>query len=97
MAFTWDEEKNRANAAKHGVSFELASLVFGDPLAVSVPDACESEERWKTIGVVRDIVTLLVVHTVSEPEEGTASEERIRIISARRATRHERRGYEESH
>ena len=42
-------------------------------------------------------MTLLVVHTVSEPEEGTASEERIRIISARRATRHERRGYEESH
>jgi hypothetical protein len=93
MQFDWDDEKNRANLAKHGVSFELASFVFDDPLHHSVPDPCEYEERWQTIGVARTAMTILVVHTITEIE---GVEELIRIISARLATAHERRAYEES-
>lgn len=92
----WDEDKNLENLKKHGVSFELASLVFDDPLAVSVPDTYPDEERWKTVGVVRVTTTLVVVHTVKELV-GPSGEEEMRIISARRATRHEREFYEESH
>ena len=93
MQFDWDDEKNRANLAKHGVSFELASYVFDDPLQQSVRDPCEYEERWQTIGVVRNLMTILVVHTTTEIE---GEEELVRVISARLATAHERRAYEES-
>ena len=93
MQFDWDDEKNRANLAKHGVSFELASYVFDDPLHHSVLDPCEYEERWQTIGVAKNLVTILVVHTITEIE---GEEELMRIISARLATAHERRAYEES-
>jgi uncharacterized protein len=93
MQFDWDDEKNGANLAKHEVSFELASYVFDDPLHHSVPDLCEYEERWRTIGVAKNVMTILVVHTITEIE---GEEELIRIISARLATTHERRAYEES-
>ena len=93
MEFDWDDEKNRANLTKHGVSFELASYVFDDPLHHSVPDPCEHETRWRTIGVVANLTTILVVHTIIEM---AGEEELIRIISARLATAHERRAYEES-
>ncbi|HYX67524.1 MAG TPA: BrnT family toxin [Terriglobales bacterium] len=93
MEFDWDDDKNQANQAKHGVSFELASYVFDDPLHDSVLDPCEYEERWLTIGVAKNRTTILVVHTVTEIE---GEEELIRIISARLATAHERRAYEES-
>jgi len=93
MQFDWDDDKNRANEAKHGVSFELASYVFDDRLHQSVPDPYECEERWRTIGVVKNRMTILVVHTVVEIQ---GEEELIRIISARLATAYERRAYEES-
>jgi uncharacterized protein len=93
MQFDWDDEKNGANLAKHGVSFELASYVFDDPLHQSVLDPCEHEERWQTIGVAKNVMTILVVHTITEIE---GVEELIRVISARLATAHERRAYEES-
>ena len=93
MRIVWDEEKNRRNLAKHKVSFERASLVFQDRLARSIPDPCEHEERWQTLGLVNGVVVLLVVHTVGEQDD----EEIIRIISARKATRTERQAYEESH
>jgi hypothetical protein len=92
--FEWDESKNEANQRKHGVRFEQAVLAFGDPGVVSYKDRFEgSEERWKTLGIVEDLLFLLLVaHTVDnqDPEE-----EVIRIISARQATRAERRLYEE--
>lgn len=92
MTFEWDERKNRTNRAKHGVSFEAATLVFDDPHAVGVPeDTEEGEERWKTVGMAAGVVPLLVVHT--HREEG--GEEYIRIISARKATPRERKTYEE--
>src|SRR6266404_4740120 len=84
--------QNRANRAKHGVSFEAATLVFDDPHAVGVPEHSEErEERWKTLGIAAGVVPLLVVHT--HREEG--GEEFIRIISARKATPWERKIYEE--
>ena len=95
MRWIWDEEKNRINRRDHKVSFEIAELVFDDPLAVTLPDPHPDEERWRTIGSPspgRNVV-LYVVHTW--PEEGRAGEEVGRIISARKATRHERRAYEE--
>jgi uncharacterized DUF497 family protein len=94
MRFVWDEDKNQSNLARHNVSFELASLVFQDPLQISEPDPHESEERWRTLGLVKGVVVLIVVHTIKEDEDGY---EEIRIISARKATRAEREAYEESH
>lgn len=94
MRIVWDEKKSRSNLAKHKVSFERASLVFEDPLHISELDPCESEERWRTLGLVNGVVVLLVAHTIEEEQDG---EEEIRIISARKATRVERESYDHSH
>jgi uncharacterized DUF497 family protein len=92
LSFAWDERKNRANKRKHGISFEFASSVFLDPLALSMPDCnpAHDEERWLTMGQT-DGATLVVAHTVTEKESGDV----IRIISARKATNKERREYED--
>jgi hypothetical protein len=80
---------------KHGVSFEEASLAFRDPLHLSTPDRIESgEQRWRTFGLVGGFVILMVAHTVTEEDAGSGMVEVIRIISARRADRSERRRYE---
>ena len=93
MRFEWDEDKNRRNRTKHKVSFETAQLVFGDPYALSQIDhVVQAEERWQTLGCVGDVMVLLVAHRYRESSE----DEVIRIISARKATRHERRIYEEA-
>jgi len=92
MKFTWDEQKNRRNIAKHKVSFETTALVFDDPRAVSRIERIEGgEERWQTLGLAGGIVVLLVAHTYRESN----GEESIRIISARKATPHERKIYEQ--
>ena len=92
MRFLWDENKSRRNLAKHCVSFETAMLVFDDPYALSRFDRIkDGEERWQTLGVAEGIAVLLVAHVDFE-EDGEAA---IRIISARKATRHERKLYEE--
>ena len=90
MRFDWDEEKAAANLAKHGVSFNEAATVFGDSLGwtYSDPDHSESEQRWITLGMSEEYLVLVVCHTEGD-------DERVRIISARRATRKERRFYEE--
>ena len=93
MRFEWDQDKNRANQAKHGVSFETASIVFDDPYHLSIQSRHEgAEERWQTLGLVGGVVVLLVAHTYRQNDSG---EEVIRIISARKATAHERRRYEQ--
>ncbi len=94
MRFEWDERKNRANQRKHGVSFDEASEVFGDPLHLSWLEERFSafEERWVTIGQTRTGLTLTVANLYfSENGEGI-----VRLISARRATHREQRRYEES-
>ena len=90
---SWDEGKSRANRKKHGVSFETAQLVFEDPLHLSRQERIENgEPRWQTVGMVEGVVLLLVAHTWRETAMG---DEQIRIISARRATKVERKIYEE--
>ena len=89
MFFEWDPEKARSNLEKHGVSFEVAATVFGDPLSLTVadPDHSDEEDRFVTIGQTARSETIVVVHT--DRGEG------VRIISARQATTRERRQYEE--
>ena len=90
VRFDWDERKATANLAKHGVSFNEAGTVLGDSLGWTYPDPKHSgsEQRWITVGLSETGRVLVVSHT-GEDEEVT------RIISARRATRKERRFYEE--
>jgi len=96
--FLWDDAKNDSNQRKHGVSFAAAKLVFDDLLHVSRQDRIEDgEQRWQTVGMVGGVALLSVVHTWYETEnnETGRSKERIRIISARHATKLEWRVYEQ--
>ena len=88
MQFEWDAQKAAENLAKHGVSFDEASTVFGDPFAGTILDPRHSEDeiRLVTIGLSTTQRLTVVAHTDRE--------DRIRIISARRATRRERKNYE---
>jgi uncharacterized DUF497 family protein len=93
MKVVWDENKNRINQTKHRLSFEIAQQVFADPLHVSRQERIEGgEQRWQTIGLVHGVVLSLVAHTVTEAD----GRETIRIISARKADKTERRIYEQS-
>lgn len=91
MIWIWDVQKDRSNQRKHGIGFATVQLVFDDPLALSRPDPHEGEERWQTVGRVGSVV-VFVVHTWPDAVDGV---ETGRIISARKATTHERRAYEE--
>ena len=90
IAFEWDRGKDSANRRKHGVGFAEASTVFDDPLSITIadPDHAIDEERFVIVGMSTKRSLLIVVHTVRG--------ERIRLISARSATKHERRNYEET-
>ena len=89
MEFEWDEGKAVAHARKHGVTFQEAATVFGDPLAVTYPDPDHSkhERRFITFGLSRSNRLMVLLHA----DRGR----RVRIISARTMTRRERRIYEE--
>jgi uncharacterized DUF497 family protein len=95
--FEWDETKAAINFLKHGIRFEEAALVFDDPLAVSEQDRIENgQERWQTIGMAGGCLLLLVAHTVRFDDDGQDEAiEVIRIISARRVDRKERKRYEQ--
>jgi uncharacterized protein len=89
LKFEWDASKANTNRKKHGVSFEEASTVFGDPLSRTIHDPVHSDEEDRFV-------------TVGESERGrllvvsfTDRDDRIRIISARLATRRERKDYEQ--
>ena len=88
MKFQWDPEKVRGNQIKHGVSFNAAATVFGDPLAVTIddPDHSGDERRFLTTGLTRGRRLIIVSHT---DREGW-----VRIISARPVTPTERKQYE---
>jgi len=92
VRFEWDADKAASNLAKHGVSFDEASTVFGDRLATTVSDADRSanEERSLTTGRSTQGKILIIWHA-DRRENG---EEVVRIIGARRATPWERRTYE---
>ena len=89
MEFEWDAEKDESNQAKHGVSFDEASTVFGDPFALTIddPDHSWEEHRFLTTGYSSGR-RLIIVAQVDR-------DERVRIISAREVTAAERRNYEE--
>jgi uncharacterized DUF497 family protein len=89
MEFEWNPNKSDANLKKHGITFHEASTVFGDPLAItfSDPDHSMGEYRLLTFGYSRAGKLTVVVHTERRGKT--------RIISARRATRQERKIYED--
>jgi len=90
VEFTWNARKDRVNWRKHRISFDTALHVFDDPYHVTTQDReVVGEPRWQTIGMIGAHNVLLVAHTIDD--EGEA----IRIISARKAIRTERRIYAE--
>jgi uncharacterized protein len=92
MLFEWDQKKNTSNIGKHKISFELAASIFDDPLHLSVLDSkSKDEERWITVGSSVIGKVLVIVHTY----KGSDDNEIVRIVSARQATRKEKKQYEE--
>jgi uncharacterized DUF497 family protein len=89
LRFVWDENKNRANQRKHGVSFQEAQTAFYDENAkvYSDPDHSESEDRFILLGISFRLRTLVVCHCYREKESV------IRIFSARKADRDEESDY----
>jgi len=91
ISFSWDERKNRSNQTKHGISFEEATTVFADENARLKHDSNHSkdEDRFIILGFSAKLKLLVVAHAYREDET------EIRIISARKATRNERKQYGE--
>ena len=89
LGFSWDQSKSRANARKHGVTFEEARSSFSDEHAQEYydPDHSADEDRFLLLGLSAQLRVLVVCHCFRE------SETRIRIISARRADRQEQQDY----
>lgn len=89
FTFEWDDEKAASNLRKHGVPFDEAVTVFGDARAITFSDTdhSESEDRSRTYGLSSKGRLLVVIHTERRHN--------LRIISARKATRHEKAIYED--
>ena len=92
--FEWDPNKAKTNLKKHKISFENATIVFKDPNAISIFDDEHSglEDRWVTIGLDSQTKTLVVIHTFISIDKDNCN---IRMISARKATKKEKRIYKE--
>ena len=90
LQFEWDPRKELANRRKHRVGFAEASTVFGDPLSITIPDPdhAAEEDRFVIVGMSSVRRLLVVVHTMRGA--------RVRLISARPATKHEKHAYEET-
>jgi hypothetical protein len=90
IRFEWDPAKDSANQKKHGISFSEAQTVFSDPLArlIADPDHSDEEDRFILLGTSIDSKLLVVCHCVK-------TDESIRIVSARKAEKPERKIYEE--
>ena len=89
LIFSWDEQKNRANQKKHGISFEEAQTIFFDENAIEFfdPDHSESEDRFLMLGLSVRLRILVICHCYRE------SGSEIRIISTRKATKNEQKFY----
>lgn len=95
IRFEWDPMKARTNQRRHGITFEEAVNVFGDPYALFEQDRTDDETgelRWRATGLVEGAVVLLVAFAIREQGQ----DEAIRLISAPRATRKERNRYEQT-
>ena len=89
MRFEWDEEKNAANIRRRRIDFADVSPVFNGPMLVELDEREDyGEDRWIGIGILRNIVVVVVF---TEPQQDT-----IRIISARKANKYERKRYEQA-
>ncbi len=93
IEFTWDKEKNIKNQKKHGISFDEAKTVFFDDAARLIPDPDHSDEedRYILLGLCSQLRILMVCHCYRNEDES------IRIISARKANKSEKRQYEGFH
>jgi uncharacterized DUF497 family protein len=80
--FEWDEDKNARNLAKHGISFEEASAIFEGPVLTRDDEGAHEEQRERSYGLINGTTVICVIHT----DRAAAT----RIISARKATKHER-------
>ena len=87
FTFEWDDPKAASNLRKHGVSFDEALSVFGDPMALTFADTdhSDNEDRSRTYGMSNQTRLLVIIHTERQ--------NRIRLISARKATRYEKSIY----
>jgi len=89
MRFEWDEDKNRANIQKHKIDFADVPAVFNGPMLVELDEREDyGEERWIGMGFLRDIVVVVVF--------AQRRQDTIRIISARKVSKHERKRYEQA-
>jgi len=89
LTFSWDPEKAESNSTKHGVTFPEAATAFGDPFSLTIPNPehSEGEARFILVGLSFQGRLVVVAHVETDND--------IRIISARLATRAERRSYEQ--
>jgi uncharacterized DUF497 family protein len=89
IKFIWDEDKNQKNIKSHNISFEEAKTVFYDPKAKIIydPDHSKEEDRFIILGLSKALNLLIVCHCYKEQEE------QIRIFSARKATKNEKKQY----
>ena len=92
MEFEWDENKAVRNEEKHGISFSEATTVFGDPMGLTIADPDRSTGEYRFLSIGRSSLRNLLVVSYTEREDN-----HIRIISARRATKHEQKQYEQNH
>lgn len=88
MQFEWDEEKDKKNKLKHGITFKEAARVFLDPNIVITPDPFEGEDRWDALGIVGSVIFVVYTERVNDM---------VRIISARKASKEEIDGYKEGY
>jgi len=89
LRFEWDSKKALSNRRRHGITFEEASTIFGDPLSSTIHEPAHSigEDRFISVGTSVNDKLIVVVHADRD--------DIIRIISARKATKNERRQYEQ--
>jgi len=90
LGFEWDSEKASSNVTKHGVTFDEASTVFADPLAVIFDDDEHSQDELREIIVGQSVLGRLLLVSFTERDKML-----VRIVSARKATRRERKNHEE--
>ena len=92
MEFEWDPKKAIKNEKKHGISFSEATTVLGDPLELTISDPDHSSGEFRFLSIGKSNLENLLVVSYTESQHN-----RIRIISARKATRQEQRHYEQNH
>jgi uncharacterized DUF497 family protein len=91
VKFQWDPKKATANIRKHGISFDEAVTVFKDPLALTFDDKAHSENEYREIVIGHSILNRLILVCFTERDEQV-----VRIFTSRRATKQEKKDYEEN-